>query len=135
MIALLAGSQRAVHCDAAGVLWSLADSAANQRLTRARAASRTSSASSSWATRAQRTAAGALHSLARLTENRVAIADAGGVRAWFGCSRPGWSTPLQAAGALAALVQGNGANQTAVANELVAKLSEGQIARERQGGG
>ena len=127
LIALLKGrSKRAVHRDAAGVLWSLADSPANQRLIAMQGGiPPLVELLTDGDAGAQHTAAGALHSLAALAENRVAIAEVRGVPALVRLLEVG--SPLakeQAAGALASLVVGNVDNQTSVANALVAKLTE-----------
>ena len=69
---------------------------------------------------AQETAAGALHALAKAVNNRVAIADAGGIPCLVALFEGGSDEcTSQAAGALQTLVVENGPNQMAVATETV----------------
>ena len=125
LISLLGRETKEVHRDAAGVLWSLAAAPTNQKLITVEGGIQklvhlltTGSAA------AQETAAGALHSLAALAENREAIAEANGISALVSLLEHGTAAAKeQATGALASIVVGNPANQIAVANELVAKLS------------
>ena len=75
---------------------------------------------------AQETAAGALHSLAALFDNRAVIADAGGIAplvAVFDGGSP--EAYEQAAGALTNLIQSSATNQRAVSDQLVAMLANG----------
>ena len=127
LIALLQSrSRRSVHRDAAGVLWSLADSAANQRrIAELGGVPPLVALLAEGDAGAQHTAAGALRSLAKLPENRDTIAAAGGVPALAKLLEGGSErAKSEASGALASLVVGNLDNQLAVANELVARLSE-----------
>ena len=123
LIGLLGVPSSELHRDAAGALWSLADGQqANQSLI----------ASSGGIVPligllaeppSQDTSAGALHSLAALEANRVAIADAGGVGALVNIFQSGNdAAKSEAAGALATLAMGNEKNQHAVAQSAVKML-------------
>ena len=136
LISLLGRDTASVHRDAAGVLWSLAAAPSNQKLiTSEGGIPRLVRLLTAGSASAQETAAGALHSLAALSENRVVIADAGGIIALVALFERG--SPLaksEAAGALASVVVSNSDNQTAVANELVAKLTTGADALVKPAG-
>ena len=72
---------------------------------------------------AQETAAGALHALAALPENRVRIAEAGAIPPLAALFESGTEVAkAEAAASLAALVVHNSANQGAVAHALVSML-------------
>ena len=133
LVQLLRGSSE-VHGDAAGALWSLAAATNNQKLiaddggiTALVGLLKTGSKG------AQETSAGALHVLASRTENRVLISDVRGIPLLVACFEVGSPEAKdQAADALLTMVVNNSVNQSAVAREAVAVLSNQHSLPEAQ---
>ena len=146
LIALLTSGTNDVHRVAAGALWSLSiEHGANQRriasdggiapliVLLSPQAPQLGGEVSTSARGAQETAAGALHALAALDENREKIAVAGGIHPLVALFENGTDQAKeQAAGALSTLVVDHAPNQYAVARELVAMLKNPKSNKAKQ---
>jgi len=134
LITLLSNPRTEVHRDAAGALWSLSASSANQKLiAKSDGIAPLVALLNKGIKGAQETAAGALHGLATLPENRTAIADAGGIPALTAVFEHGTEeAKVEAAGAISTLVLDNAENQIFVAAALVEMLKNDSLSPSAQ---